>query len=162
MKKSKGFTLIELMIVVLIIGILAAIAIPKYKDITIKAKASTIIADTRVILTAAQLYLADNGQYPPDDWWGVTPEGLEPYLPDGFSFARHQEWDIVYSFDNLHYPREYRSYARRVGMWVSISVWTRDQDLLNALMEVAPGYMTPKQPISGRKRVSAILEPYIN
>lgn len=161
MKRAKGFTLIELMIVILIIGILAAIAIPKYRDITIRAKATTIIADTRLIINAAQLYLADNGQYPPDGWWGEIPEGLEPYLPESFSFARQQDWDVLYSFDNMHYPVPSESYARRVGMWVSISVWTRDQTILNTILEVAPGYMSPRQALSGKKRVSVVLEPYV-
>ena len=63
-KIQKGFTLIELMIVVAIIGILAAVAIPQYQDYTVKAKLSKATGVVNPIKTALALYNQENGAFP--------------------------------------------------------------------------------------------------
>ncbi len=64
MKKQQGFTLIELMIVVAIIGILAAIAIPAYQDYTIRAQVSEGINLSAGAKAAVTEYFQDVGTLP--------------------------------------------------------------------------------------------------
>ncbi|MGS0682440.1 pilin [Shewanella sp. 125m-7] len=59
MNNAKGFTLIELMIVVAIIGILAAIALPAYQNYTQKAKFSEVVISTSAIKTQVELCAMD-------------------------------------------------------------------------------------------------------
>lgn len=61
MRAQSGFTLIELMIVVAIAGILAAVAIPQYGHYTMRAKVSNILAAAAALKTAVALCVQENG-----------------------------------------------------------------------------------------------------
>ena len=64
--RRRGFTLVELVVVVLIMGIIAAIALPKMATSTATAKTNSAKTSVAVIRDAIELYKADNGAYPSD------------------------------------------------------------------------------------------------
>ncbi|CAN5163797.1 hypothetical protein BH09SUM1_BH09SUM1_25400 [soil metagenome] len=66
MLKRSAFTLIELLIVVAIIAILAAIAVPNFLEAQTRAKVSRTRADMRTLATGLEAYRVDNTGYPPD------------------------------------------------------------------------------------------------
>lgn len=63
-RRQLGFTLIELLIVVAIIAILAAIAVPNFLEAQVRSKVSRCKADMRSIATAIESYVVDNNKYP--------------------------------------------------------------------------------------------------
>jgi type II secretion system protein G len=67
MRKLKAFTLIELLIVVAIIAILAAIAVPNFMEAQARAKNTRVKADMKALQTAQEMYRIDNGDYVPDN-----------------------------------------------------------------------------------------------
>ena len=83
-KSNKGFTLIELMIVVAIIGILAAIAIPNFLRFQLKAKSSEGKVNIAAIRTAEESYLAEFGVYVAAGASpGTVPQSKIPFVDTG-------------------------------------------------------------------------------
>ncbi len=87
MTRRSGFTLIEMLVVFVVLGILAGLAIPKVRSATSKAEAARVVSDARSVDLAVQGYQHDQDALPPSAGWGVTPPTLTLYLPTGMQFT---------------------------------------------------------------------------
>ncbi|MBL0058848.1 MAG: prepilin-type N-terminal cleavage/methylation domain-containing protein [Elusimicrobia bacterium] len=81
-RQIKGFTLIELMLVVAIIGLLSAIAIPKFAGLIIKSKEAAAKAKLASLRSALSIYYCDNEGILPNDHDDIEPTLVPKYIDE--------------------------------------------------------------------------------
>jgi prepilin-type N-terminal cleavage/methylation domain-containing protein len=80
--KTRAFTLVEIMIVVAIVGLLLAIAMPAYKKIVQRGRVVAYAGSLKAMIGALEMYAMDYGDYPDDVTPGVAPAGIREYIPN--------------------------------------------------------------------------------
>lgn len=87
LQDRRGFTIVEVFTVMVIIGVLASIALLRYIDLTNEALAGKVGSEMQQVRLAAIAYFADQNSFPPASPEGTRPPDLEPFLSDATQFS---------------------------------------------------------------------------
>jgi len=134
----RGWTMIELLMVLLVLGILVNLAIPTLRMIRRRAEAAHIIGDVRVIHVAALASHADRGLYPPTDDFGAVPAALVPALPEGFEF---RYGDAMYRWHRYAAPDGSPTNPGQTEL-LAVEVRVSDASLASTIRGLYKGRMT--------------------
>ena len=129
--RTRAFTLVEIMVVVVIIGLLAAMSMPTYRRITLRSKTTAVVNDLRTFSTALITYNLQNGRWPADTGPQVSPPEMTGALPVAFTLKTPiggvYEWDYDVSANGFY------TKAAITIVGVSANPMTEDVDLLEMI-----------------------------
>ncbi|MBI5168007.1 MAG: type II secretion system protein [Candidatus Eisenbacteria bacterium] len=96
LRSQRGFTIIELLIVLSILSILVRVSLPAYKGIQRDAIATQALGDFNTVRAAAVAQYEATGAYAADGPAGIVPAGMAPFLPRQYSFTKESytlDWE---------------------------------------------------------------------
>ncbi len=115
-RSRRGFTFIEMLIVMIVLGILAALASLKYIDLKNRALTAQAASDMEALRLAAYSAWYETGSWPAEAGPGVVPAEMLPYLAKGFTFVRPE---YTLDWENLIPPGGGTSAGMQVGVVIS-------------------------------------------
>lgn len=127
----RGYTIIELLMVMIVVSILAGLAILRYIDLRQHAEVASIVSDLNNVRLGAYNYWADRDSFPPDAGAGVMPTGMEQYMGSSFKFAKPQ---YTLDWENFQGPG-----GGTGGMQVGVVVTSPNSKLMELLARRAAG-----------------------
>lgn len=96
MRRTRGFTFVEILIVIIVLSILSTLALLKYIDLRHKALSASATADLQAVRLAAYSAWYEHGTWPGEVGAGTVPPGMVSYLPTGFTFSKPEytlDWE---------------------------------------------------------------------
>jgi prepilin-type N-terminal cleavage/methylation domain-containing protein len=133
--RRRGFTFIEILVVMIVLSIMASLAILKYSDLRHRALTTSAIADLQAIRLAGYSAWYEHGVWPGEVGAGVVPGGLVPYLPGGFEFSKPE---YTLDWDNFVPPGGGPTGAMQLGVVVTSSDARLMKTLQNSLGSKGP------------------------